>query len=77
MVYACLQIVIITGALVFSLQHLARKLMPQTMKRLTGSVLPGLKAKAESEGGCGESGACGSCNSCGNIASILRSLPPR
>jgi hypothetical protein len=77
MMYALLQVAIVAAALVFSLQHLARKLMPRTMKRLTQSVLPGLKANAEPEGGCGESGACGTCNACGNIASMLRDLPPR
>jgi hypothetical protein len=77
MVYALVQTAIIAAAVVFSLQHLARKLMPRTMKRLTMAVLPGLKTKAESGGGCAESGTCGACNACGNIASILRDLPPR
>jgi len=77
MIYAVLQVVIIAAALAFSLQHLARKLMPKTMKRLTRAVLPGVAAKAEPEGGCGDAGSCGTCNACGNIAAMLHDLPPR
>ena len=75
MLYAVLQTVIIAAALAFSLQHLARKLRPHTVKRLMQSVFPGVEAKAP-EAGCGDSGGCGTCNACGNIAAMLRDLPP-
>ncbi len=77
MLYAILQVVIVVAALAFSVQHMARKLMPRTMMRLTRAVLPGVQAKSEAEGGCGDSGSCGTCNSCGNIATMLRDVPPR
>ncbi len=77
MIYAILQAVIVTAALVFSVQHMARKLMPRTVRRLTHAILPGTGAKTEPEGGCGDAGGCGTCNTCGNIASMLRDMPPR
>lgn len=77
MMYAILQVVILGAALVFSIQHMARKLMPRTMKRLTQAILPGAPAKSETGSGCGDSGSCGTCNSCGTVAAMLRDLPPR
>lgn len=80
MIYGVLQVLIIAAALAFSVQHMARKLMPQTVKRLTLAILPrSMAARVEtkgSDGGCGDSGSCGTCNSCGNIAAMLRDLPP-
>jgi hypothetical protein len=81
MLYAILQGLVVAAALVFSLQHVARRLFPQTFGRLTRAVLPApLRARVsavEPEKGCDDSGGCGSCNACGNIAAMLRDLPPR
>lgn len=81
MVYAVLQVVIVAAAVLFSLQHVARKLMPQTFGRVAQAVLPrALKGRVSTPGpekGCGDAGGCGSCNACGNIAAMLRDLPPR
>ncbi|WP_443750004.1 DUF6587 family protein [Asticcacaulis solisilvae] len=81
MVYAVLQVVIIAAAVLFSLQHVARKAFPKTVKRLAAAVLPrpvaARVAAKTSEGGCGDAGGCGACNSCGNIAAMLRDVPRR
>ena len=81
MLYTVLQVLVIAAALVFSLQHVARKLFPRTFGQLAQAILPqALKRRAvtaDPEKGCGDAGGCGSCNACGNIAAMLRDLPPR
>jgi len=80
--YAVLQVAVIAAALAFSLQHIARKLMPRTLQRLARVLLPAklaalVETKAATASGCGDSSGCGTCNACGNIAAAVRDLPPR
>ena len=91
MMYALIQIVVISVVVTFSLVQVGRKILPQTARSLQARLAKGLRGKAMPLAlqrfgerlqpaevpvkGCGDSSGCGSCNMCGTIAALTKDIP--